>query len=73
MTLLLAGPCALEAVELDSAGDVDHAGAGPVEAIADEEARMEDLEQGGDQCGVTLAEAETVVTLSVTTGRACGK
>ncbi|MDT5042088.1 MAG: hypothetical protein QOE51_3073, partial [Actinoplanes sp.] len=43
MTLLLAGPCALEAVELDSAGDVDHAGAGPVEAIADDEARMEDL------------------------------
>lgn len=58
---LLAGSWALEAVELDSAGDVDRAGpvlaggevtgllggpeAGPVGAAADEEARVEDLER----------------------------
>ncbi len=67
MALLLAWP---EAVELDSPCDVDHAGlvfaggevagflggagAGPVGAVPDEQPRLEDLEQEGGQCQVTL-------------------
>jgi hypothetical protein len=60
MALLLASSGSLEAVDLDSSGDVDDAGlvlacgevtgllggvwAGPVGAVADEEPRLEDLE-----------------------------
>ena len=59
-----------EAVELDSSCDVDHAGlvfaggevagflggpgAGPVGAVADEEPRVQDLEQEGGQGQVKL-------------------
>ena len=67
MALLLAW---VEAVELDSSGDVGHAGlvfaggevtsllggpgAGPVGAVADEEPRVQDLEQEGGQGQVKL-------------------
>jgi hypothetical protein len=60
----------LEAVNLDASGDADDAGlifaggevagllggprAGPVGAVADEEAGIEDLEQEGGQDQVTL-------------------
>lgn len=70
MALPLAGSSEFEAVEFDPSGDVDEAGlifaggevagllrgpwAGPVGAVADEEARVEDLEQEGGHGQVKL-------------------
>ena len=66
---------ALEAVDLESAGDADDAGlifaggevagllggswAGPVGPVADEEARVEDLEQEGGQGQVKILRGES--------------
>jgi hypothetical protein len=70
MALPLGGSSKFEAVEFDPSGDVDDAGlifaggevagflrgprAGPVGAVADEERRVEDLEQEGGQGQVSL-------------------
>ena len=70
MALRLAGGSCPEAVELDTSGDADDAGlifaggevpdllggpwAGPVGSVADEESRVEDLEQEGGQGQVKI-------------------
>jgi hypothetical protein len=75
MALRLAWWSRLEAVELDASGDVDDAGlifaggevagllggprAGPVGAVADEEGRVEDLEQERGQGQVTFVRGES--------------
>ena len=75
MALLLVGGSAPEAVELDAAGDADDAGlifaggevagllggswAGPIGSVADEEGRVEDLEQEGGQGQVSLVRGES--------------
>jgi hypothetical protein len=74
MALLLACP-GLEAVDLEAAGDPDGAGlifaggevagllggawAGPVGPVADEESRVEDLEQEGGQGQVKILRGES--------------
>ena len=73
--LALAGGSWLKAVDLDAAGDADHAGlifaggevagllggswAGPVGPVADEEGRVEDLEQEGGDGQVKIVRGES--------------
>ena len=75
MALLLVGGSAPEAVELDAAGDADDAGlifaggevagllggswAGPIGSVADEEGRVEDLEQEGGDGQVKILRGES--------------
>jgi len=75
MALRLAGGSCPEAVELDTSGDADDAGlifasgevpdllggpwAGPVGSVADEESRVEDLEQEGGQGQVKILRGES--------------
>ena len=74
MALLLAWGSGSEAVDLEAAGDADDAGlifaggevagllggsrAGPVGPVADEESRVEDLQQEGGQGQVSLVRGE---------------
>ena len=75
MSLHLARGSGSEAVDLEASGDVDDAGsifaggevagllggagAGPVGAVADEESRVEDLEQEGGQGQVKFMRGES--------------
>ena len=75
MSLRLAWGSGSEAVDLDATGDADHAGlifaggevagllggagAGPVGAVADEESRVEDLEQEGGDGQVKILRGES--------------
>jgi hypothetical protein len=75
MALLFVGGSAPEAVELDAAGDADDAGlifaggevagllggswAGPIGSVADEEGRVEDLEQEGGDGQVKILRGES--------------
>ena len=86
MVLRLAWGSGAEAVDLDASGDADDAGlifaggevagflggswAGPVGSVADEEGRVEDLEQEGGQGQVSLVRGEAALPESECKGSA---